>query len=252
MGKYLTYHHLHPFSSIVWMISFLLTTLLVNSLLFLSIFFIVLLIIVVSLEIIDEWTNIIPFFLSFGLVLTFINLTVNHSGEHILWYGPRIPVLGKIDVSLEEIIYNIIMLIKLISMLTVFFIYQRVVDIDSTFSYLSRLFPRWMLIISLTTRSIPKITMDFIRIKQVMTIRGVNWQATKGKLFKQYLLLLKALVLSTLEGAWETAEAIHARGYGRQKRTIYRKSGWHKKDTISTLLLLNYYLLIILEWEVLV
>jgi len=229
MGKYLIYQ-LHPFSSIAWTITFLITILLVNNVFFLVIFLIFLLGIVMSLKTFKQWSKMLPFIFSFGLVLTLVNLFVNHSGEQIFWYGTAV------------------MLLKLISMLTVFFIYQRVIDIDSTFSYLSQFFPQWILILSLTTRSIPNITMDFIRIKKVMTIRGVNWKTSKRKLAKQYLLLLKALVLSTLEGAWETAEAIHARGYGQSKRTIYRKNGWRKRDTISTLILLNYYLLVIIEW----
>ncbi|MCG8483975.1 MAG: energy-coupling factor transporter transmembrane protein EcfT [Clostridia bacterium] len=166
--------------------------------------------------------SIIKFSLYNVLLIIIINPLVNHSGRTVLIQSPSMPVIGKIKITGEALAYGANMGLKLICILLIFLIYDIMTDRDDTFSFFSKFAHKLTLTFSMASNIIHRLTIESMRVKDVMEMRGVNFKEKKIiNRIKSYYPLLKVIFISSLEGSIDRAEALHSRSYGKCKRTSY-------------------------------
>jgi energy-coupling factor transport system permease protein len=179
--------------------------------------------------------------LRFGLYISILFLIVNplfaSHGELFLWKGPIFPLIGRLDFSLEEIMFSLIGLIRLYSILVLSVMFQSFIDHDRFFFMFAKIAPRLVMTSIMSIRLFPLISREFARIKEVSRLRGIRPQGS-GLIhrIRYYALLLRPLLLSFLEGAWLTAEALYARGFGSGKRTTYQEHQLQPRELIGCLM----------------
>lgn len=167
------------------------------------------------------------------LLIMIINPLVIHAGETILWSGPKLPVLGKIEISMEAICYGAVMGLRLMTLMTVFCLYNEILDPDRLLSYMSRFAYKSGLMVSLATRLFPSVVRDLANVREVQQLRGVDFNSgnLREKIGK-YSQVFRVVLISTLEGSFQTAEAMQARAFGTGPRSCYSREFWRPRDLI--------------------
>ncbi|HIE12859.1 MAG TPA: energy-coupling factor transporter transmembrane protein EcfT [Desulfotomaculum sp.] len=164
-------------------------------------------------------------------LILLINPLVSRAGETVLWQGPSLPVVGVLTISLEAVCFGAAMGLRLLVILSVFCLYNAIIHPDKALSLLSRVLYRSVLVVALATRLLPAMVRRLASIKEAQQMRGLDFAAgSLRKRVKNYSLLLNILLLSSLEGALETAEAMQARGFGRGPRSRYQRELLRPRD----------------------
>lgn len=123
--------------------------------------------------------------------------------------------------------------LRLLVVITVFFLYNQVVNPDRAFALVARLAPGTALLVVLTTRLIPHLASQLKNIKEVQQTRGVRFdQPGLIKRIRSYYPLLKVLMTTALENAMHLAEAIQSRAYGSGPRSNYAGDRMQVRDVI--------------------
>ncbi|RNB78758.1 energy-coupling factor transporter transmembrane protein EcfT [Brevibacillus fluminis] len=157
-----------------------------------------------------------PFFL-------LVNALFSTNGVTFLWKGPVVPLIGRLDFTLEELAYSCMGLVRLAILLTLSGMFQQFVDHDRFLLLFAKVAPRFVLTAALAIRMFPFLLAEFSRIKETAYLRGIRPRG-KGKRaqIRFYLFLLRPLLYSALEGSWQSAETLYARGFGSGPRSSYR------------------------------
>lgn len=188
---------------------------------------------VISAEITEKWEIYLTIGLWMALLVLIVNPLVYHSGKTILWHGPVLPVLGKMDICLEALCYGAVMGIRLLAVLTVFCLYTAVVHPDKFLNFFSRFAYKSALVVALATRMLPAVARDLANARDVQQLRGVNFAVGNIKdRVKKYSWLLNIVLLSSLEGALQIAEAMEARAFGSSSRSCYRSHLTRPRDLL--------------------
>ena len=175
--------------------------------------------------------------LRFGLVMIFfiilINIFISRAGQTILWEGPKLPILGKLSISEEAIIFGFVMAFKLSLILSIFCWYETAVPTDKTFSFVSRGAAKSALVLILTAMLIPQMKRRLSDIVLAMQVRGYELQPARlGTMIRQSSPILKVALLSMLEDSWQTAEALQSKAFGTGPRTSYIQDVWRRRDSL--------------------
>lgn len=184
-----------------------------------------------------------PAILRFGWWISFATLLVNplfgQNGETFLWRGPIIPLIGRLDLTMEELGYAVIVMLRLIILLLLSVMYQRFVNHDRFLLQFARVAPRFVLTSVLAIRLIPVLTVELNRIREITLLRGLqpDHPSPKEKLMA-HMKLFRPLLLSALEGSWLTAETMYARGFGSGPRSIYKQENMTEQEKIGFLFIL--------------
>ncbi len=180
-----------------------------------------------------------------------INPLVSQSGSTALLTIRRVPILGRIRITAESILYGCVMALKMISLSVTFFLFSCLTDQDEMFTVMSRILPKSTLLFSMTVNVVHRIRQDIQRVQNVLIMRGVNFK--ERKLFDRVTAmrpLLKVVILSALEGSLDRAEALHTRRFGHKKRTSYKQVLFTARDRrmlIGQGLLLVLQMLVVIE-----
>jgi energy-coupling factor transport system permease protein len=127
--------------------------------------------------------------------------------------------------------YGLNMAIKFVCIVLLFVVYDVLTDKDQVFGFFSKHLNRLTLTISITTNIIHRLIIDISRIKEVMQLRGVNFnEKNLFKRIKSYYPIIKVVFISTLEGSLDRAESLFSRHYGKSERTSYYKMLFRKSD----------------------
>jgi len=181
----------------------------------------------------EAWESYLKVSLGMIVLIIIINPIVVHAGKTVLWYGPRIPVIGRLTITLEAICYGAAMSVRLLAVISVFCLYNLIVHPDKTLQVFSRFAHKSTLIISLATRMFPAMVRDLNSIRDVQRMRGVDFASGNLKeKIKKYSSLLNILLLSSLEGSLQTAEAMQARAFGSGPRSCYRRELFRTRDLL--------------------
>lgn len=166
-----------------------------------------------------------------AIMVMIINPLVSHSGSSIIYKSPKIPVLGKIKITWEAVAFGSNMALKLFCIVLIFLFYSVMTDRDETFSFLSKYAHKLTLTLSMTTNIIHRLKLEIMRVKDVMILRGVNFnEKNLRKRIKSYYPILKVIFISSLEGSLDRAESLYSRGYGKGVRTSYSQVKIKKID----------------------
>lgn len=155
------------------------------------------------------------------IIVALLNPMFSHYGVTILFYLEN----GN-PVTLESMIYGIVMSCMLCSVILWFQCYNGVMTSDKFIYLFGRILPTLSLILSMCLRFVPKFQhrLQVIRDGQKCIGRDVS----SGNLFQKItrgIQMLSILVTWSLEDGLQTADSMRARGYGVKRRTsfaIYR------------------------------
>jgi energy-coupling factor transport system permease protein len=165
----------------------------------------------------------------FGAVATGLGVLVVSpflavEGGRVLWAGPSLPVLGRLDVTTDELWDAALNGARLTALGLAFAAYALLLDHDRLVAAAS-FARRSALAVALATRLVPTLERDAAGLAESVRGRGVPVEGVRG-----HARLLSPLVAGSLERATSLAEAMEARGFGRAGATRAPRAGWTGLD----------------------
>ncbi len=171
-----------------------------------------------------------------------LNPLVCAHGTTVLWTGPRLPVVGRVTISLEALVFGAMMGLKMVLLMSLVVLYDRLQAADRALDVWGRAAPKTALTLVMTSALLPRLTRDLHSIREALMARGADWRTGSwAQRLRQAGPILRILLLSSLEGSWQTSEALYARGFGSGKRSSYWLERWQVRDSlvvVATLLVM--------------
>lgn len=231
-------HKVHPVTLILYIFIICLFSLTFSHPVFLLGLFIAISMVIISSEITKEWLAYLKFSIGFILIIMIVNSVLVRAGTTVLFWGPRIPGLGRIRVTLEALSYGGSMGLRFLVIISAFCLYTYVLHPDKVLKLMGRWGNKSVLALTLATRLFPLMVSDFRRITEVQRCRGVvfNGKNVWAKV-KKYIPILNIMLLSSLERSFQLAETMQARGYGLTNRSYYTRELWRPRDLIIIILI---------------
>ena len=162
-----------------------------------------------------------------GLVLFLLSPLVGAYGGVVYWEGPSVPVLGRLDVTSNELDEALFQGLRLASVGLAFAAYALLLDHDRLLQAGGRL-RRSVLAIALATRLVPTLERDAAGYVEALRGRGVAVEGLRGR-----ARLLSPLLAGSLERSLNLAESMEARGFGRPGRTRAPRPAWRPVDRLA-------------------
>ncbi len=162
-----------------------------------------------------------------GLVLFLVSPLVSRYGGIVYWEGPSIPVLGRLDVTSEELDEALFQALRLVAVGLAFAAYALLLDQDRLLLAGGKL-RRSVLAVALATRLVPTLERDATGLAEALRGRGVAVAGLRG-----HARLLSPLVAGSLERSLNLAESMEARGFGRPGRTRAPSPSWGPLDRLA-------------------
>ncbi|WP_129724434.1 energy-coupling factor transporter transmembrane component T [Xylanivirga thermophila] len=227
------FQKIHPIALIIYILTLFSITIISNHPVILCTVLIITVLSVISVGAVGDIKDSFAFILRMTLIFIIINCLTNKNGRTIIWRGPNIPVFGRLQISLEALIYALMMGIRLSGVLSVFILQNKSMNPDALLSYMALIFPRSALLVSMTTKTIPYLAQLSNRVGEVMSVMGldIDGKGYKGTV-KNRLPIIKVIFMSSIEDSLSIAESIQARGYGSGGRSRYFTYRWRMRDTV--------------------
>ncbi|TYP54199.1 energy-coupling factor transporter transmembrane component T [Thermosediminibacter litoriperuensis] len=222
---------LHPLSALVYIAVLLTLALMFNHPLYLLGLLSITVAAVKAVGGFDAWKAFLKISLGATSVIIIVNVLTVRAGQTVLWGGPHIPVFGRLDVSLEAILFGAVMGLRLLLIMSIFCLYNFMIHPDRVLDLLSRFSSKSGLVLSLAARMFPAVVSRIDGIREALTARGVDFNAgTLKEKMSKYAVLMKILLLTFLEDSMETAEAMYARAFGSGRRSCYVRENLRPRD----------------------
>jgi energy-coupling factor transport system permease protein len=148
-------------------------------------------------------------------------------GTDVLWSGPSLPVLGRIDVTAEELRFGAFQALRLAAVALAFAVYALLVDHDRLLASLGFV-RRSAFAAVLATRLVPTLERDASGLADAVRGRGLAVEGVRMR-----ARLVSPLVAGSLERALNLAESMEARGFGRPGRTRAPRLAWTWLDRLA-------------------
>lgn len=158
-----------------------------------------------------------------GLTVFLFTPFVEVIGSHPLWTGPTIPVLGRLDVTTEELTNGLFQALRLVAVGLAFAVYALLLDHDRLLASAGWA-RRSTVAVGLATRLVPLLERDARDLRLALRGRGVELSAMRQ---------LSPLLAGSLERGLNLAEAMEARGYGGATRTRAPRAPWNWVDRLA-------------------
>lgn len=158
-----------------------------------------------------------------GLTVFLLTPFVEVIGSHPIWTGPTIPVLGRLDVTTEELRNGLYQALRLVAVGLAFAVYALLLDHDRLLASAGWA-RRSTLAVALATRLVPVLERDSRDLQLALRGRGIELGAMRR---------LSPLLAGSLERGLNLAEAMEARGYGRVERTRAPRPPWGRLDYVA-------------------
>lgn len=163
------------------------------------------------------------------------NPLFNHEGATVLFYFE-----GGNPLTLESILYGLSSGVMLVTVLTWFSSFSRVMTSDKFIYLFGRIMPSLSLVLSMSLRFVPR----FIRQTQMVAEaqKCIGRDISKGSLKQRSKIavgVLSATLTWALENAMDTADSMKSRGYGLKGRTAYNIYSMDDRD-LSVLIWLGF------------
>jgi energy-coupling factor transport system permease protein len=181
-----------------------------------------------------RWPHLVGTLLS-ALLVVVLTPFVEVIGSHPLWTGPTIPVIGRLDVTREELSNGLFQGLRLAAVGLAFAVYALRVDHDRLLSGAGWA-RRSTVAVALATRLLPVLERDARDLR--VALRGRH--AELGPIRQ-----LSPLLAGSLERGLNVAEAMEARGYGRPGHTRAPQPPW---TTLDRLALLGSLIVVVSAW----
>lgn len=165
------------------------------------------------------------------LLIVLVNVLVNKNGETLLWAGPELVWFGQVRVTWEAALFGLVMVLRMVDVMAASTLYMAWLSPDRALSLAAKWAGRSAVTAMLTARLVPYLGEQAMQVSDVMATRGLRlrqggfWQRMRAR-----RPILNVVLISALEGSWQVAEAMEARGYGQGKRTAYTRERWTALD----------------------
>ncbi len=233
-GKGLFLQSFHPAAVLVYLFVLLVLSLLYDNPLYLLSLLLLLALLIKGVDGMEAWEGFLKAGVFLMLMVMVINPLVIRAGSTIIWHGPVLPFLGRLDISMEAIYFGAVSGLRLLVIMSIFCLYNLMVNPDNVLNLFSKAAGKSVLMIALATRMFPTMVRDLKRIREVLQFRGVDFD--EGNLWqraKKYSGLYNVMLLSSLEDSMEIAESMQARAYGSGRRSVYSRSLLRPRDYLS-------------------
>ena len=160
------------------------------------------------------------------IVTALLNPAFNHQGGTILTYLPS----GN-PLTLESIVYGAAAAFMLITVISWFSCFNKVMTSDKFVYLFGRIIPALSLILSMSLRLVPRFQAQIKVISNAQKCIGRN--VSNGSLLqrmKHGIKILSIMVTWALENAIETADSMKSRGYGLPGRTAFSIFKFQRRD----------------------
>jgi energy-coupling factor transport system permease protein len=154
-----------------------------------------------------------------ALLVALVNPLVSAQGLTVLVTGPVVPVLGRVDVTLEALVYGGVAALRVLVIVAAFALYSAAVNPDEVLRLFRRLSFRSALTASLATRLVPILGRDARNLARAYTLRASA--APEGgwlERLRRASVLARALAAGALERAVDVAAALEVRGFAAPRR----------------------------------
>ncbi|TCP53838.1 energy-coupling factor transport system permease protein [Tumebacillus sp. BK434] len=170
----------------------------------------------------------------FLLIILILNVLISKNGATVLYDGPRLPLFGTLRITLEAVLFGLIMALRLFIVLAACNLYIVWLSPDRALGLMAKWAGRSAVVAMLTARLIPYLSEQAKSVGEVMQTRGVRFQegSTRERLQK-HSRMLNVLLISSLEGSWQVAEAMEARGFGSRHRSSYSRERFGGSDWLT-------------------
>jgi energy-coupling factor transport system permease protein len=194
-----------------------------------------------SADVFSEWLSWWKICLFVGLAALVINPLVSGQGATVIWQGPRIPVFGRLDITLEAVAYGAGMGLRLAAMIWAFALLTLIMDPDRALGLMRGRGSRSALATALALRMVPAAVGDAGDLLDAQRSRGiVRDRGGRRTRMKTRLPLVKRLVSTSLDRGISLAEAMESRGFGSGRRTRYNECGFGPGDLAVLVLSLAF------------
>lgn len=168
----------------------------------------------------------IKYYIVLGLLMVIINPLISHRGQTVLFY------LFDNPITLEAVIYGVVMMMSLLTVLIAFVSYNMVITPNKFMYLFSSLFSKTAFMCMMAMRFVPLLKNRSQDIVMVQKTRGSD--TTTGNFLqrmKNGMQILNILITWSLEEAIITSRSMRARGYGITKaRSSYFDYEMTKND----------------------
>jgi energy-coupling factor transport system permease protein len=165
-----------------------------------------------------------------ALALFLLSPLVAQVGTHVVWQGPDVPALGRLDVTGEELESALFQALRLAAVGLAFAAYALLLDHDRLVQS-AGFARRSVLAVGLATRLLPTLERDAKGLVEALRGRGVDPTGVRGR-----ARLLSPLLAGSLERGLNLAEAMESRGFGRPGRTHLPRPPWTRVDRAALVL----------------
>jgi energy-coupling factor transport system permease protein len=169
-----------------------------------------------------RWPYLVGTLLS-ALLVVVVTPFVEVIGSHPLWTGPTIPVVGRLDVTREELANGLYQGLRLAAVGLAFAVYALRIDHDRLLAGAGWA-RRSTVAVALATRLLPVLERDARDLQ--LALRGRHAELSPIR-------QLSPLLAGSLERGLNVAEAMEARGYGRPGHTRAPRPAWGSLDRFA-------------------
>lgn len=154
-----------------------------------------------------------------SILIIILNPLTSHVGT------TQIYIMGNFSITLEALVYGILMSVSLLIILLVFSSYNRAVSYQEMLYLFSKRFPHISMVIIMALRFVPLLSYRLSEINKIFKFN--EKKTTDGKSesriekIKKTANILAIVVSWSLEESMLTAKSMKARGYGIKRRTNY-------------------------------
>jgi energy-coupling factor transport system permease protein len=163
------------------------------------------------------------FALPFGLLVALVNPFVVREGLTVIWRFGEIPPFGQIDITLEAVVYGLLLGLRAVTLLLAGAMLTATVDPDELLRLFRRVSFRSALTAALAVRLVPVLARDGRRLAEARRCRIDE----PGR-----IAVVRAVASGALDRAADVAATLEVRGYRTDGRAVAAgREPWSRHDT---------------------
>lgn len=227
---------IHPAVYVLYYFTLIIFAFLYNDPYYLILFLICISVLIALQGISHEFKGLIKFFIPMSLLIIILNPLTSHVGT------TQIYITRNFSITLEALIYGILMSTSLLIILLVFTSYNRAVSYQEMLYLFSKRFPHISMVIIMALRFVPLLSYRLSEVNKVFRFNQKRTLSGEGESrtdkIKKNANKLAVVVSWSMEESMLTAKSMKARGYGIKKRTSYLSYKFRRIDYLFLSLIL--------------
>ena len=144
------------------------------------------------------------FAVPFGLLIALVNPLVVREGLTVIWRFGEVPPFGQIDITLEAVVYGLLLGVRAVAMLLAAAVLTATVDPDGLLRLFRRISFRSALTAALAVRLVPVLARDGRRLAEARRCRVDE---------PRRVAVVRAVASGALDRAGDVAATLEVRGY---------------------------------------